>query len=244
MQRSGDLISWTMSRETRCKGRSQEGVWKKRGSGNTAFLPAQPRADAPARDLPLQVLPQPAKSTQSASPVHLPHATSILLISGWLPRQHLGTMMGSLDQGLPTAASFTVGSSASSPLPHLTLTTGEAGGHHSRTISAGLVTYRGPSMRAAGSATPVPCSQDAHVLLGPKEDNPEPKGPSDSRGELRALQRQSQDRSTCLVPLVPNQVASSASQWLLEVGRLVCKSGSSTFGGRRFPGHLAPGLCI
>ena len=54
-----------MSRETRYKERSQQGLWKKRGSGNIAFLSARPRADTPTRDLPLHVLPHPVRSIHS-----------------------------------------------------------------------------------------------------------------------------------------------------------------------------------
>ena len=157
------LISWILCRVAWCK-RSGPGVWGRGSSWNIAFLPAQPRADTPAWDLPFQVLPQPAESTHPASWAHHVQATNVCC-QGLFPGRTWAPGWGCLPQGLLISANLTACSSASSPLfppdPHNRQGMGIQG-HCSTTISVGFVTCSGPSTWAAKSDTPATCSQEAH----------------------------------------------------------------------------------
>lgn len=115
--------------------------------------------------------------------------------------------------------------------------TGEACGHHSTTISVGLVTCSEPGTWAAKSDTPAPCSQGARVLLGPEEDNPEPRGSVTCRGAQSPTGAEpTREHTSCAPCPTPSGflcVPGAPEHW--QAG--VCKSVSSLLGCHRLPGH-------
>ena len=179
-------------------------------------------------------------SQQEASPClpgSLAPATSIPLISGRLPSSAWIPGWGVPQPGAaclspPHSLLLSVLSSPSSD-PQ----TGEACGHHSTTISVGLVPCSEPGTWAAKSDTPAPCSQGACVLLGPKEDNPEPRGSVTCRGAQSPTGAEpTREHTSCAPCPTPSGflcVPGAPEHW--QAG--VCKSVTSLLGRHRLPGH-------
>lgn len=176
----------------------------------------RPRGPAPSRLYPqecsgatLQVLSQPARSIRPASRAHLPHSASILLISRWFSRQAPGYQ----DGGAPSRGQcFTISTSElPHPASHVILTTREARGFHSMTISAGPVRCWAPGQLSQTDQLPISRS------LRPPGC---PGGESIAKWLSDLPRAWSQYQSSCLPSPVLTQVPSSTSQRLLDVDRL------------------------